>query len=115
MECCRDGCPFGRFSHLYGGTLELCLVGWGVLLHSDFQVSPEMYDWVQVGVLAGSLKDSQRLVPRPLLLCLDCVLRVVVLLEGEPLPQSEVLSALEQVQSWFHQIRESCFSWSESF
>ena len=29
--------------------------------------------------------------------CLDCVLRVVVLLEGEPSPQSEVLSALEQV------------------
>ena len=29
--------------------------------------------------------------------CLGCVLRVVVLLEGEPSPQSEVLSALEQI------------------
>ena len=29
--------------------------------------------------------------------CLGCVLRVIVLLEGEPSPQSEVLSALEQV------------------
>ena len=29
--------------------------------------------------------------------CLGCVLRVVVLLEGEPSTQSEVLNALEQV------------------
>ena len=54
--------------------------------------SPEMLDRVQVGALAGPLKDIQRL-----LHCLGCVLRVVVLLEGEPSPQSEVLSALEQV------------------
>ena len=40
-----------------------------------------------------------RLVLKPLLRCLGCVLRVVVLLEGEPSPQSEVLSALEQVFS----------------
>ena len=45
----------------------------------------EMFDRVQVRALAG-----------PLLHCLGCVLRVVVLLEGEPSPQSEVLSALEQ-------------------
>ena len=31
------------------------------------------------------------------LFCLDCVLRVIVLLEGEPSAQSEVLSALDQV------------------
>ena len=24
MECCRDGCPSGRFSHLHRGTLKLC-------------------------------------------------------------------------------------------
>ena len=24
LECCRDGCPSGRFSHLHRGTLELC-------------------------------------------------------------------------------------------
>jgi hypothetical protein len=46
---------------------------------------------VQVWALAGPLKDIQRLVPKPLLLCLGCVLRVLVLLEGEPSPQSEVL------------------------
>ena len=33
----------------------------------------------------------------PLLHSLGCVLSVVVLLDGEPLPQSEVLSALKQV------------------
>ena len=56
-----------------------------------------MFDWVQVRALAGPLKDIQRLVPKPLLCCLGCVLRVIVLLEGEPSPQSEILSALEQV------------------
>ena len=53
--------------------------------------------WVQVWVLAGPLKDIQRLVPKTLLHCLGCVFRVVVLLEGEPSSQSEVLSTLEQV------------------
>ena len=57
-----------------------------------------MFDRVQVRALAGPLKDIQKLVPKLLLRCLGCVLRVVVLLEGEPSSQSEVLSALEQVQ-----------------
>jgi hypothetical protein len=30
VECCIDGCPSGRFSHLHRGTMELC--------HSDQQV-----------------------------------------------------------------------------
>ena len=45
----------------------------------------------------GPFKDVQRLVPKPLLCCVSCMLRVVILFEGEPLPQSEVLSALEKV------------------
>ena len=49
------------------------------------------------GLLAGPLKDIQRLVPKPLLRSLGCVLGVVVLLEDEPSPQFEVLSALQQV------------------
>ena len=61
------------------------------------QVFPEMFDRVQVQALAGPLNDIQRLVLKPHLRCLGCVLRVVVLLEGEPLHQSEVLSTLEQV------------------
>ena len=24
MDCYRDGCPSGRFSHLHGETLEVC-------------------------------------------------------------------------------------------
>ena len=77
--------------------LRLCQVGWGVSLHSYFQVFPEMFDWVQVRALAGPLKDIQRLVPKPFLRCLSRVLRVIALLEGEPSPQSEVLRDLEQV------------------
>ena len=60
-----------------------------------FQVSPEMFDRVQVRALAGPFKDIQRLVPTQLLCCIGCVLSVVVLLEDEPSAQSEVLSALE--------------------
>jgi hypothetical protein len=47
--------------------------------------------------VARPLKDNQRLAPKPLLRCLGCVLRVVVLLEGAPLCQTEILSPLEQV------------------
>ena len=36
-------------------------------LRSYFQVSPEMFDRVQVLALVGQLKDIQRLVPKPLL------------------------------------------------
>jgi hypothetical protein len=56
-----------------------------------------MFDKVQVRALAGPLKDIQRPVLKQLLRCLSCVLRVVVLLEEEPLSQFEVLSSLEQV------------------
>ena len=62
-----------------------------------FSGLPERFDQVQVRALAGPLKDIQRLVPKPLLRCGGCVLRVIVLLEVEPSPQSEVLSTLEQV------------------
>ena len=53
-------------------------------MHSYFQVSPEMLEQA----LAGPHKDIQRLVPKPCLRCLGWVLVS---------PQSEVLSALEQV------------------
>ena len=74
------------------------LPGWmGVSLHRYFQVSPKMFDRVQVRALAGPLNYIQRLVSKPVLFCLCCVL--VVLLEGGTLPQFEFLSALEQVSS----------------
>ena len=78
---------FGEFLPFFSSDLlKLCQVGWGVSLHRYFQVSPEMFDQVQVRVLAGLLKDIQRLVPKSLLRCLGCVLRVVVLLDDEPSP-----------------------------
>ncbi len=36
---------------------------------AHFQVSPEMFDWVQSQAVAGSLKDIHRVVYKPLLLC----------------------------------------------
>ena len=66
-------------------------------MHIYFQVSPEMFDRFQVRALAGPLTAIQRLVPKPILHCLGCVLGVVVLLDVEPSYQSEVLSGLEQV------------------
>ena len=78
---CGEFLPF--FS---ADPLKLCQVGQGASLHSYFQVSPEMFDQVQVRALAGPLKDIQRPVPKPLMCYIGCVLRVVVLLEGELLP-----------------------------
>ncbi len=44
------------------------LSGWmGVDAH--FQVSPEIFDWVQSQAVAGSLKNIHRVVYKPLLLC----------------------------------------------
>jgi hypothetical protein len=59
--------------------------------------SPEMFDQVKVRALTGPLKDIQRLVQKPLLHCVGCELGVVVLLEGEPPSNYEVLNTLEQV------------------
>ena len=99
----KIGTPvFGEFLPFVSESpLTLCQVRWGALLHSYFHVSPEIFNRVQVWALAGLPKDIQGLVPNSLLGCLDCVFRVVVLLEGEPLHQSEVLSALEQVFIYF--------------
>ena len=43
---------------------------------------------VPSGSSLGSGRATHGLVPKPLLRCLVCVLRVVVLLEGEHAPQS---------------------------
>ena len=56
-----------------------------------------MFDQVQVQSLDGPIKDIQRLVLKTLLRCLGYVHRVIVLLEGDPSPHSEVLIVLEQV------------------
>ncbi len=54
----------------------------------------------QLGLSQGSgwpFKNSPGVVVKPLLRYFSCVLRVIVLLEGKPSAQSEVLSTLEKV------------------
>ena len=47
---------FGEFLTFFSANpLKLCQVGWGVSLHSYFQISPEIFDHVQA--LAGPLKE----------------------------------------------------------
>ena len=77
------------FSHSSLQILSSCQVGWE---HHCRAISR----YVRSSSSPGSGWAIQRLVSKPLLRCLGCVLRVVVLLEGEPSPQFEVLSALEQ-------------------
>ena len=80
------------FAHLDLGILchSSQILSTSFRLHGEwtaiyFQVSPQNeFDWFQVRVLAGPLKDIHRVVPKPLLHCLCYVLRVIVLVEGEP-------------------------------
>lgn len=72
------------------------LSSWGWMENTTvplFHVSTDMFN----GGVAEPLKDVHRLVLKPLLFHLGCAFRVIVVLEAEPLLQSEVLSALEQV------------------
>ena len=93
-------------AHLYLGSFyhsSLQILSTSVRLDGErrcttiFRSLQILCDWVQVRAVARPLKDIQRLVPKPLLHRLCSMLRVIVMLEGEPSPQSEVLSALEQV------------------
>ena len=87
---------FWGFSAILLCRSSQALSGWmGTSVDSPFQVSSEMFDWVQVRALAGPLIDIHRVVPKLLLCCLGCVLHV--LLEGKPSAQHKVLSALDQV------------------
>ena len=55
VECCRDGCPSGSFSHLLRGTLELCQSYHWVLGHlPDQGLSPPI---AQFGLVASSRKS----------------------------------------------------------
>ena len=64
---------------------------------SHLQISPEKFDWVQLRVLAWTLKEIHRVVSKPLICCLAVVFMVIALLEGEPSAQSEVLNPLDLV------------------
>ena len=76
------------------GVSPILLCGYSQALSGYFQ---RWSNQVKVLALAGPLEDIQRLGTKPLLRCLRCVFSVVVLLESEHSPQSEVLSALEQI------------------
>ena len=56
-------------------------------MDSHFQVYSERFDWVQVRALAGPPKDIHRAIPKALLCCPGCLLRVIVLSEGGPWAQ----------------------------
>lgn len=90
---CKPG--FGDFKDFFSAEpLTPCWVGWGPSVDRHVQVSPKTFYWVgQSGLWLGHLRTF-RVVPKPLLHCYDYALRVIVLLEGEPLAQSEVLSTL---------------------
>ena len=47
-------CPF-----LFAAPLKLHQVGWEASVHSHFQISPEMFNRIQVWALAGPLKDIE--------------------------------------------------------
>ena len=65
-------CPF-----LLAYPCKLHQVGWGALVHSHFQLFPQMFNWIQVWAQAGPLKDTHRLCS------LGCVPQVVVMLGGK--------------------------------
>ncbi len=84
----------------------------GILCHSSLQIlsSSVRLDgkrwWTaifrslqrcSIGFKSGPFKNSHGVVVKPLLRYFSCVLRVIVLLEGKPSAQSEVLSTLEKV------------------
>ena len=78
-------------AHMYLGSFSpssLQILSSSVRLEGEWRCtaifrSLEMFDRVQARAPAGPLKDIQRLVPKPLVHCLGCVLTVIVLLEGQ--------------------------------
>ena len=49
-------------------------------MKGHFQFSPQMFNWVEVGALAGTLKVTHTVVLKPLKGSLNCVPMVIVLL-----------------------------------
>ena len=62
VECCRDGCSSGRFSHLHRGTLQLCQSDHRVLGHlADQGPSPPIAHFGQAASSRKSLGGSKLL------------------------------------------------------
>ena len=55
---------FGEFLPFFSADpLKLCQVGWGALLYSYFQVSPEMFDQVEVWATQGHSETCPEATP----------------------------------------------------
>jgi hypothetical protein len=80
VECCRDGCPSRRFSHLHRGTLELCQNDHWVLGHHPDQ-GPSTWllslarRWALGRVKPVSELCGQILRPRGLVFALTCTVK----------------------------------------
>ena len=85
------------FAHLYLGSFShssLQILSNSVRLDGERRCTANIRSLQRcsIGLRSGlelSHKDIQRLVPKPLLCYIGYVLKVIVLLEGEPSPQSE--------------------------
>jgi hypothetical protein len=56
LQACHT-CICGVFPFFSADPLKRCQVGWGAWMHSYFQVSPEMFDQVQVQALSVKVKE----------------------------------------------------------
>ena len=93
MECCRDGCPSGRFSHLHRVALELCQRDHQVLGNlPDQGPSPPIVKFGRAATSSQSLGGSKILPFKNngghcVLGDLQCCRNILV-----PLPRSEPVS-----------------------
>ncbi len=85
---------FGNYLPFVSSPLHLAISVRLDGAEAHFQVSPYIFDWVQVQAVAGPLKDIHSIVCMPLLLC---AVSLTVLLEGKPSAQSVVLNGLNWV------------------
>ena len=63
MECCRDGCPSGRLSHLHRGTLDLCQTDHWVLGHLPDQGPSPLIAQFSRAVGSRKIMGGSKLLP----------------------------------------------------
>ena len=97
-HCNRDFGPL-----LLTDLLQISQVSGLSLTNPDFQLPPEVFNWVQVWRLAGPLQNLDMLLAEPLLGFLGCVLWVVVVLED---PASTHLQCSDRGRGLFPKISQ---------
>ena len=95
-----DFCPFFKAK-----LLQLLQVGWVPLVYSNLKVIPQILNWIEVWALTRPFQDIQMFPLKPPECCFSSILRVIVLLEGEPPSQSQISGRVKQV-SRFAVVRE---------